>query len=136
MRAAHVSRPKPVSVISILVGLVALANLGILSWLFARAPSSPVLRNVVASVSAFDWLTLYALSGMLLVSMVFLFRLRSRAISWFGAYIGLGSWTAWAYGIAPGNLRFFDELVSLTGLLIALGILGYMLRLRKRHVLQ
>jgi hypothetical protein len=67
--------------------------------------------------------------------MVLLFRLRSRAISWFAAYIGLASWVAWAYAVAPENPPFFDELVSLAGLLIALAIFGYMLRLRKCHVL-
>jgi hypothetical protein len=50
-------------------------------------------------------------------------------------YIGLASWAAWGYSIAPENPPFFDELVSLVGLLVALGIFGYMLRLRKRHVL-
>lgn len=135
MSPAHVSRPRLVWVISIVVGLIAVADIAILSWLFVRSPSSPALQNVVASVSPFDWLTLYVLSGILLVSMVFLFRLRRRAISWFTAYIGLASWAAWAYAIAPANPPFFDELVSLAGLALALGILGYMLRLRKRHVL-
>ena len=135
MRSADVSRPKLVWVISIVVGLMAVADVVILSWLFVRGPSSPALRDVVASVSAFDWLGLYVLSGILLISMVFLFRLRSRAISWFAVYIGLASWVAWGYAIAPGSPPFFDELVSLAGLLVALGILAYMLRLRKRHVL-
>jgi hypothetical protein len=135
MRAAELSRPKLVWVISIVVGLMAVADVVILSWLFVRGPSSPALRNVVASVSALDWVTLYVLSGILLMSMVFLFRLRSRAISWFAVYVGLASWVVWAYAIAPENPPFFDELVSLAGLLVALGIFGYMLRLRKRHVL-
>jgi hypothetical protein len=133
--SANLTRPKLVWVISIVVGLIAVADIAILSWLFVRGSSSPELRNVIASASLFDWLTLYVLSGILLTSMVFLFRLRSRAVPWFAAYIGLASWAVWAYAIAPENPPFFDELVSLTGLAAALGIFGYMRRLRKRHVL-
>jgi hypothetical protein len=135
MESVEVSRPKLVWVISIVVGLMAASQLLILSSLFALGPSSPGLRNMIASVSAFDWLTLYVLAGILLTSMVFLFRLRSRAVSWFAVYIGLGSWAALGYAVAPMNPPYFDELISLGGLLVALGIFGYMLRLRKRHVL-
>jgi len=50
-------------------------------------------------------------------------------------YIGLSSWVAWGYTIAPRNPPFFDALVSLGGLIVALGILGYMFRLRRREIL-
>jgi hypothetical protein len=135
MESVEVSRPKPVWVISIAVGWMAAAQLVILSSLLVLSPSSPGLRNLVASVSAFDWLTLYVLAAMLLTSMVLLFRLRRRAVSWFGVYVGLGSWAAWGYAVSPENPPYFDELVSLAGLLVALGIFGYMWRLRKRRVL-
>lgn len=135
MESVEISRPKLVWVISIAVGLLATSQIAILSSLFVLGASSPGLRNVIASVSAFDWLTLYVLAGILLTSMVFLFRLRSRAVSWFAVYIGLGSWVALGYAVSPENPSYFDELVSLGGLVVALGILGYMLRLRKRHVL-
>jgi len=135
MESVEISRPKLVWVISIAVGLLAASQIAILSSLFVLGPSNPSLRNVIASVSAFDWLTLYVLAGILLTSMVSLFRLRSRAISWFAVYIGLGSWAALGYALSPENPPYFDELVSLGGLVVALGILGYMLRLRKRHVL-
>jgi hypothetical protein len=101
----------------------------------ALTSSNTAIRNAIAGVSAFEWLTLYVLATVLLVSMVFLFRLRRRAISWFAAYIGLSSWVAWGYAITPGNPPFFDELVSLGGLIVALGVLGYMLRLRRREIL-
>ena len=136
MEPVDVSRPKLVWVISIVVGLMAASQVVVLSSLLLLGPSSPELRDIIASVPAFDWLTLYVLAGILFTSMVFLFRLRSRAVSWFAVYIGLGSWAALGYAIAPMNPPYFDELVSLGGLLVALGIFGYMLRLRKRQVLR
>ena len=63
MESIEVSRPKLVWVISIVVGLMAASQLVILSSLFVLSPSSPGLRNIIASVSAFDWLTLYVLAG-------------------------------------------------------------------------
>ena len=135
MESVAVSRPKLVWVISTVVGLMAISQLVILSSLFVFGSSSQSLRTLIASASRFDWLTLFVLAGILLTSMVFLFRLRRRAVPWFGVYIGLGSWVALGYAIAPMNPPYFDELVSLGGLLVALGIFGYMLRLRKRRVL-
>jgi hypothetical protein len=135
MESVEVSRPKLVWVISVMVGLMAVSQLVILSSLLVLGPSSPGLRNVAASVSAFDWLTLYVLAAILLTSMVLLFRLRRRAVSWFGAYIGLSSWVAWGYALSPETPPYFDELVSLAGLLVALGIFGYLWRLRKHRVL-
>ena len=135
MKSIAVSRPKLVWVISIVVGSMAASQLVILSSLFVLGSSRLGPRNIIDSVSTFDWLTLFVLAGMLLTAMVFLFRLRSRAIPWFAVYIGLCSWVALGYAIAPENPPFFDELVSLAGLLVALGIFGYMLRLRKRRVL-
>ena len=133
MESVRIPRPKLVSVISIIVGSMAASQLVILS--FALSSSNPGLRNSIASVSAFEWLTLYVLAAILLTSMVFLFRLRRRAVSWFAVYIGLSSWVVWGYALAPGNPPFFDELVSLAGMIIALSVLGYMLKLRKRNVL-
>jgi len=133
MESKGIARPRPVWVISVVVGLMAASQLVILS--FALSSSNAAIRNTIATVSAFEWLTLYVLATILLVSMVLLFRLRRRAISWFAAYIGLSSWVAWGYAIAPGNPPFFDELVSLGGLIVALGVLGYMFRLRRREVL-
>jgi hypothetical protein len=112
---------------------MAASQLAILS--FALTSSNTSVRNTIAAVSAFEWLTLYVLATVLLVSMVFLFRLRRRAVPWFAAYVGLSSWVAWGYAIAPENPPFFDEVVSLGGLIVALGVLGYMLRLRKREIL-
>lgn len=133
MKSIKVSRPKLVWLISSVVGLMATSQLAILS--FALSSSNTTLRNTIAAVSAFEWVTLYVLAAILLVSMVFLFRLRRRAVSWFCVYIGLSSWVAWGYAAAPGKPPFFDELVSLGGLIVALGVLGYMLRLRKREIL-
>lgn len=133
MEPTQIARPKLVWLISGIVGLMAASQLVILS--LALTSSNAAIRTPIATVSAFEWLTLYVLATILLVSMVFLFRLRRRAISWFAVYIGLSSWVAWGYAIAPGNPPFFDELVSLGGLIVALGVLGYMFRLRRREIL-
>ena len=133
MESVEIARPKLVWIISVIVGLMAVSQLLILS--FALSSSNTAVRNMIASVSAFDWLTLYVLAAILLASMVFLFRLRSRAVSWFAVYIGLSSWAVWGYAIAPENPPYSDELVSLAGLIVALFIFGYMVRLRKRKVL-
>jgi hypothetical protein len=135
MEPVQVSRPKLVWVISLVVGVMAAAQLAILSSLFVLGSSSAATRNIIASASGFDWLMLYVLAGILLASMVLLFRLRRRAVSWFAVYIGLSSWVAWGYALAPTNPPYFDELVSLVGMFAALGVLAYMLRLRKRKVL-
>jgi hypothetical protein len=128
-----VSPPKLVRLLAAIIGLLAISQIVILSSVLGS--SDPALRSVVESVSAFEWLTLYVLAAILLTSMAFLFRLRSRAVSWFAVYIGLGSWVAWGYATAPTNPPYFDELVSLGGLLVALGVFAYMLRLRKRKLL-
>jgi hypothetical protein len=134
MESVAIARPKLVWVISVIAGLMAASQLVILS--LALTSSNAEFRNVTASVSAFDWLTLYVLATILLMSMVFLFRLRRRAVSWFAVYVGLSSWVAWAYAIAPDNPAYFDELVSLGGVIVALGVLAYMRSLRKRKVLR
>jgi hypothetical protein len=133
MEPVEIARPRLVWVISVGVGLMAASQLVILS--FALSSSKAGVRSMTASVSAFDWLTLYVLAAILLTSMVFLFRLRSRAVSWFAVYIGLSSWVVWGYAVTPENPPYFDELVSLGGLIVALAVFGYLLRLRKRKVL-
>jgi hypothetical protein len=133
MESIAIARPRLVWVISLVVGLMACSQLVILSFALSSANSG--VRNVIASVAAFEWLTLYVLATILLTSMTLLFRLRSRAVAWFSVYIGLSSWMAWAYALNPASPPYFDELVSLGGLLVALSVLWYMLRLRKRKVL-
>jgi len=131
--ASVVSSPRLARVMSVIIGLIAASQIVILSSVLGS--SSPALRDMVASVSAFEWLMLYVLAAILLTSMVFLFRLRSRAVSWFAVYIGLSSWMVFGYALAPENPPYFDELVSLGGMLVALSVLAYMLQLRKRKVL-
>lgn len=129
------ARPRLVGVISIIVGLMAVSNIVILSATLVLGSSNPALQSVIESASAFDWFTLYVLSAILLMSMVSLFRLRRRAVSWFAVYIGLASFVGLGYALSPENPPFFDELVGLGGLFVALAILGYMLVLRNRQVL-
>lgn len=133
MKHVEVARPKLVWAISIVVGLLAASQIGIVS--LALTSTDAGIRNIVATVAPFDWLMLYALATTLLTSMVLLFRLRRRAISWFAVYVGASSWMVWGYALASDNPPYFDELVSLGGLTVALAVLAYMLRLRKRNVL-
>jgi hypothetical protein len=128
------SRPILVWVISIVLGAAASLNIMILSASRLDLMGS-AYRSAVASLTSFDLVTLYVLFAVQLTSMVFFLRLRKRAVSWFGAYIGLASLAAFGYTLGAETPAFFNELVSLAGLMLALGILGYMLRLRKRHVL-
>lgn len=131
---SEVSRPILVWVISIVLGAAAVLNAMILSA--SRLDLlGPAYRSAVASLTSFDLATLYVLFALQLASMVFFLRLRKRAVWVFGAYIGLASLAAFGYTLASETPAFFNELVSLAGVVTALGILAYMLRLRKRHVL-
>lgn len=132
MRYGRESRPIIVSVIAGVLGLMAILQITILSWLLATTAASPPLRSAVSSLSAFDWISLYGLSSVLLISMALFHRLSRRSISWFTAYVGFSSWVLVAYVVAGNRPAHFDELVSLGGLLAALAVLGYMLRLRKQ----
>ena len=126
----ELSRPFPVWVISIGVGLLAATQITLLSSLFVVQTSSSSARDLVERVPVFDWLTLYVLAFVLLTSMVWFFRLRKRAVTWFAAYVGLGSLAVFGWSGGPRQ-PFFDELVSLAGLLVALLIYAYMLHLRR-----
>ena len=132
MRNQGVSRPKSVWIISIVLGFMAVSQVVILSSFLVLDFSS---RSVLDALSAFDWLALYALAAILLTAMVSFFRLRKSSIQWFALYIGLGSWGAVLYAITPEREPHFDELASLAGLLVALAVLGYMVRLRKQRKL-
>jgi hypothetical protein len=131
----NTARPLAVWLISMMLGLVAVLNIAILSSFLVSGSANPAMQNALASLPVFDRVMFYLLSGILLTSMVYLFRLRKRAISWFVVYIGLGSLVALAYSLAPAGLPYFNELVSLGGLGVALAILAYMLRLRRQHAL-
>jgi hypothetical protein len=72
----------------------------------------------------------------LLTSMVMLFRLRKSSVRLFGVYLALGVLaTAW-YALTPEHEPHLDLRVTLFfGMPVALAILLYMLRLKKRAVL-
>ena len=131
---SETSRPIMVWVIAIVLGTAGVLNIAILSASMLDL-LGPAYRSAIASLTGFDIVTLYALFAVQLASMVFFLRLRKRAVSWFGAYIGIASLAAFGYTLAPEKPPFFSELVSIAGLLVALGILAYMLRLRERRVL-
>ena len=129
----EIGRPLLVWVICTLVGLSAVTQVALLTALFVS--DDETARALRASLPTFDWLTLYGLALVLLTSMIWFFRMRRRAVSWFGAYIGFGSLAAFGWSGASPRPPHFDELVALGGLLVALAIYAYMLRLSRREVL-
>jgi hypothetical protein len=123
-----------VSAISIVLGAAAALNILVLSVAKLDLLGA-ASRDAVAALSAFDTATLYALFAVQLTSMVLFFRLRGRAVSWFAAYVGIASLVAFGYTLAPEPPRFFNEVVSLAGLALAVGVFAYMWQLRQRRVL-
>ena len=128
------SKPVMVRVIAIVLGAAALLNILILSA-SALDLLGPGYRDAVRSVPPFDLATLYLLFAIQLTSMVLFFRLRTRAIFWFGAYIGIASLAAFGYSLAAQPPPFFNDVVALAGLSLALGVFAYMWQLRRRRVL-
>ncbi|HEX5047151.1 MAG TPA: hypothetical protein VFX89_08535 [Gammaproteobacteria bacterium] len=131
---SEVSRPIMVSALSIVLGAAAVLNILVLS-VSKLDLLGAASREAVAGLSSFDLATLYALFAVQLTSMVLFFRLRGRAVSWFGAYVGIASLMAFGYTLAPDPPRFFNEVVALAGLSLALGVFAYMRQLRRRRVL-
>jgi hypothetical protein len=124
-------RPFAVWAISLVLSLMAASQIAVLSGLLLT-DSSRVLGGA-SVLLPIDYATFYVASALLLTSMVFFFRLRKRAVSWFGAYVGLGSLACLGYSMSPRTLPYFDALVSLAGLVVALAVFAYMLRLRGQH---
>lgn len=136
--AAKPKRPALVSVISIALSLVAGLTALVLVWfLFADAALlAPGARFARDSLSALDWGSLFVMSGLLLTSMVMLFRLRKRSLYWFGSYLALGAFGSMWYVLTPERELFFDvRVTSFSGLPVAIGVLFYMLWLKRRAVL-
>ncbi len=136
--AARPTRPALVWLISIALGLMASAASLVLVWLLFAKPAllAPQARFARESLSAFDWASLFVMSVTLLTSMVMLFRLRKSSVHVFGLYVALGLLgTAW-YAMTPGQESYFDLGVTLfVGMPVAIVVLLYMLRLKKRAVL-
>lgn len=135
MNHEQARRPLGVALISTALGLMAAAQILAFSWLLAIGSSDRAVGAVVTSLSTFDWIALYCMAGLLLTSMVLFYRQRQRAIRWFSTYIGVGSALAFVLTFAPGRPPYFNEYISLGGLCIALLVLAYMFRLRRRHIL-
>ncbi|HET7607710.1 MAG TPA: hypothetical protein VFL84_03465, partial [Gammaproteobacteria bacterium] len=87
-------------------------------------------------LSALDWSLLFAASALLLTSMVMLFRLRRSSLYWFGAYLTLGALASVWYVLTPEREAYFDvRVTSSSALPVAVAVLLYMLRLKRRTVL-
>ena len=130
-------RPVLASVIAVVLGLIAVLNALLLAWLLLAdaALLAPRARLVRDSLSAFDWGSLFLLSAILLTSMVMLFRLRKVSLYFFGVYVTLGVLGSLWYALTPEHELYFDvRVTSFGGIPVALGVLLYMLRLKKRAV--
>jgi hypothetical protein len=128
MPAKPTHRPLAVWAISIVASAMAGLQIAILSGILLT--QDPAAIRIASMLEPIDYLTFFGASALLLISMALFFRLRKKAVSWFGAYIGLGSLACLGYSLSPRTLPYFDELVSLAGLLVALAVFAYMLRLR------
>ena len=125
-------------VISIALGLMAGITSLVLAWLLLADPAllDPRARFARESLSAFDWGSLFAMSAMLLTSMVMFFRLRKSSVYLFGAYLAVGILgSAWYATTAPHEPYFDLRVTSFSGIPAAIAVLGYMLWLKKRALL-
>ena len=136
--AARPTRPALVWLVSIALGLTASVTSLVLAWLLFAEPAllAPQVRFARESLSAFDWVSLFVMSVTLLTSMVMLFRLRKSSVHVFVLYVALGTLvTAW-YAMTPEQESHFDPGITLfVGMPVAVAVLLYMLRLKKRAVL-
>lgn len=136
--AARPTRPVLVWLVSITFGLTASVTSLVLAWLLFAEPAllAPQVRFARESLSAFDWASLFVMSATLLTSMVMLFRLRKSSVRLFVLYLALGMLgTAW-YAMTLEQEPHFDLRVTLLlGMPVAIAVLLYMLRLKKRAVL-
>jgi len=136
--SAKATRPALVLIISVSLGLMAGLTAVVLAWLsFADATVlAPRMRFARDSLSVLDWSSLFAMSALLLTSMVTLFRLRKSSLYWFGAYLALGVLGSVWYVLTPERELYFDvRVTSFSGIPVAIAVLLYMLRLRRRAVL-
>ncbi len=135
MTRTKVSRPAPVWVITIALGLMAVLTSLVLSWIVLSDPAllAPPARNIRESMSAFDWGSLYLTSAMLLASMILLFRLRKSCLWLFLAYLVVGTLLSAGHAITPGQEPYFEPRVTmLVGIPLATAVFAYMLRLKRR----
>jgi len=135
--AASPTRPALVWLISIALGLMGSVTSLALAWLlFAEPLLAPQARFARESLSAFDWASLFVMSLTLLTSMVMLFRLRKSSVHLFALYVAFGMLGVAWYAMTPRQESYFDVRVTLfVGVPVAIAVLLYMLRLKKRAVL-
>jgi hypothetical protein len=136
--AARPIRPALVWLISLALGFMASVASLVLTWLLFAEPAllAPQARFVRESLSALDWASLFVMSVTLLTSMVMLFRLRKSSVHLFALYVAFGMLGVAWYAMTPRQESYFDVRVTLfVGVPVAIAVLLYMLRLKKRAVL-
>lgn len=135
---ARRSRPALVWTIALALGASALLTSLTLSWLLLSAPSALPLKTrfVRESLSVLDWAPLYLMSATLLASMVMFFRLRKSSVGLFAAYLAGGVFVTILLTATAEPKPYFDLRVTmLAGLPLAIAVLMYMLRLKRRAIL-
>jgi tellurite resistance protein TehA-like permease len=130
------SRPLLASIIAITLGAMAVGQIVAMTMLLVFGRDLPQFQRALSQLSLFDWISVYALAGILAVSMINLFRFRDSAASWFLTYAGLSSWASLFYSLTPRAELHFDEIVALAGLLAALSVLAYIFRLKRAEILK
>jgi hypothetical protein len=115
---------------------MAVGQIAAMTTLLVFGRNLPQFQPALSQLSAFDWISVYALAGILAVSMINLFRFRAAAASWFLTYAGLSSWVALFYSLTPRVELHFDEIVSLAGLLVALSVFAYIFSLKRAEMLK
>lgn len=136
--APSTRRPALVWAIASVLGFAATSTSLALSWLLLSNSAALALpaRLARASLTVFEWSALYAMSALLLTSMILLFRLRKSSVRVFAAYLALGVLGAAWLVVTRENAPYFDIRVTLlAGLPAAVAVLAYMLRLKNRAVL-
>ena len=129
------SKPAVALILSVCLAAMAITQLAVLSVFLISSFSAAAATRLVYTPTAVDWILLFGISAILLISAVRFYQMRKQSIAWFAVYSGLGCWAALWFSMTPSAEPFFDELASLAGLIAAVGILGYQLKLKSKGLL-
>ena len=129
---SRVWRPVLARAIAFVLGLMALTTLVVESTILLSAYSGRAGREIRESFSAFEWISMYVMSAVLLASMFLLFRLRKSSVWLFGGYVGLGVLLSLGHYLLLGPNPYLDLRVTFVSVPVALAVLAYMRRLSKQ----
>jgi hypothetical protein len=129
-----IARPASVWIVSSVLGLAAVLSSLTLTWaLFSDARAAALVRETLSPI---EWSSLYAMSVVLLASMVGFFRLRKSSVGLFCGYLAGGVALTLLSTFLYGQRPYFDPQVTLlVSVPLAIAVLLYMFRLKKRGML-